>query len=164
MSQRAGDETPSAVRAAARPGRVSDARLLATRYAEDEQFAEEFERELTALYEEHMRRLKRIASLAGIGTDAPELRFARGRFAASAATESSLDLEEVRKALKSASGDQQGLTRGKIAKQLGVESRAIALTHALKLLKDRGEVTQEGYRRSARYALVPEVRSLKRRG
>ena len=142
---------------------MSDARLLATRYAEDEQFAEEFERELTALYEEHMRRLKRIASLAGIGADAPELRFARVGLAAPLATDSSLDLEGVRKVLKSASGDGGGLTRGMIAKQLGVESHAIALTHALKLLKDRGEVSQEGYRRSARYALVPEVRPPKRR-
>ncbi len=144
---------------------VSEARLLAIRYAEDEEFAQEFERELTALYEEHMRRLKRIAALAGIGPDAPELRFARGRFAAAApVTESSSGVDSLRAVLRAAAAEEHGLTRGQIAKQLGVESHAISLTRALKILEDRGEVTQEGYRRSARYALAVEGRSSKRPG
>jgi hypothetical protein len=129
------------------------AREAAARYAEDEQFAKEFEQALQELLTRQFLRLERIAARAGLSAKVEQLPFARSAFKSSELRpELAVDAEKVHGVLEQ-SGGKTGLTRGEIAKALGIDSREPGLSHALKLLRNQGRLLQRGERRSARYTI-----------
>ncbi len=134
----------------------------ARRYAQDEDFAEAFEQALADYYQEQLKRLERIAARAGMVEKGKELPLARHRFAnLPPLVETLVDPARVLAVLERTSS-RDGLTRGQLAKALGLDSRDPGLTRALKLLKEQARVTQEGERRAARYFVATTARDRKR--
>lgn len=134
----------------------------AQRYASEAKFAEEFNKALSDIYEEQLRRLERIAAWSAVR--AGELPVARSPFPAQVAPaergSGAVQPEQVARVLeqygpaKGARGAAAGgMTRGQIAKVLGIDSRDPGLTRALRALRERGRLHQRGERRAARYAL-----------
>jgi hypothetical protein len=120
----------------------------AKRYAEDDNFAEHFDRVLADLYQQQLSRLERIGRKLGVNEPAAE---ASAKPAAAQATTTRLMPSGIEELLrKNRSGP---MTRGEIALQLGADSRDSDLTRALRMLRDAGAITQTGNRRAARYSI-----------
>jgi hypothetical protein len=132
----------------------SGAREAALRYAEDSEFASEFESVLQEIYLEHLDTLRRIRTRLGAPADEPSetgLRPASGR-EGNALVAGAVTPERVQELLGASAG--VGLTRGDIAARLGIDSRDARLTRALRALKVSRMVKQNGIRRSARYHVI----------
>jgi DNA-binding NarL/FixJ family response regulator len=124
------------------------ARDAATLYAEDEEFARDFEQALQEIYDLHIARLARIRRRLG-DRDGDTQR------SAAEAVATPVTPERVHEIVHAAPA--RGLTRGDIATRLGISSRDARLTTVLRSLKADQLLRQSGARRAARYfAAGPE--------
>lgn len=121
------------------------ARDVALLYAEDENFAREFEHALQEIYDQHIARLARIRKRLGDRAGDAER-----------ANQHSLTVvtaDRVHEIVNAA--PPKGLTRGDIAARLGINSRDARLTTVLRSLKAEQRLRQSGARRAARYFANP---------